>query len=221
MFQGDNPRIFGIGGVRGRAIDPWRFCSFPQILSPPPCPRERLPAPPAARAAGPSGPGRGSGCLEGSAKGVSLGTGKQRAGPGHASNARMLQRRPRPRPGHALKKLASPRPCTFQSVDGGSRVCGGSLRPSRRTPLRKGRVPKPSARDAPSAVCDPIDTHSSHVCAAADRRCARTPSGGCLNRRRRWPRAGFRAGWAFVGDGFSCGVGGPSWAGAEKSRGRE
>ncbi len=106
----------------------------------------------------------------------------------------MLQGRPRPRPGHALKKLASPRPCTFQSVDGGSRVCGGSLRPSRRTPLRKGRAPKPSARDAPSAVCDPIDTHSSHVCAAADRRCARTPSGDCLNRRRRRPRAGFRAG---------------------------
>ncbi len=73
----------------------------------------------------------------------------------------MLQRRPRPRPGHALKKLASPRPCTFQSVDGGRRVCGGSLRPNRRTPPRKGRAPKPSARDAPSAVCDPIDTHSS------------------------------------------------------------
>ncbi len=110
----------------------------------------------------------------------------------------MLQRRPRPRPGHALKKLASPRPCTFQSVDGGRRVCGGLLRPSRRTPPRKGRVPKPSARDAPSAVCDPIDTHSSHVCAAADRRCARTPSGDCLNRRRRWPRAGFCAGRAAV-----------------------
>ncbi len=129
----------------------------------------------------------------------------------------MSQRRPRPRPGHALKKLASPRPCTFQSVDGGRRVCGGLLRPNRRTPLRKGRAPKPSARDAPSAVCAPIDTHSSHVCAAADRRCARTPSGDCLNRRRRRPRAGFCAGWALVGDGFSCGVGGPSWAGAHSS----
>ncbi len=110
----------------------------------------------------------------------------------------MLQRRPRPRPGHALKKLASPRPCTFQSVDGGRRVCGGSLRPNRRTPLRKGRAPKPSARDAPSAVCDPIDTHSSQSAQPQTEGAPRTPSGDCLNRRRRWPRAGFRAGWAAV-----------------------
>ncbi len=121
----------------------------------------------------------------------------------------MSQRRPRPRPGHALKKLASPHLRPFQSVDGGSRVCGGSLRPNRRTPPRKGRAPKPSARDAPLAVCDPIDTHSSHVCAAADRRCARTPSGDMSQPTQALAAGGvscwvgFGGGWFFVRRGWA------------------
>ena len=53
-----------------------------------------------------------------------MGTWGARAGPRCASNGCALDGWRCPEPGHALKKLAPPRPGPFQSVEGGSRVRG-------------------------------------------------------------------------------------------------